>query len=121
MQVFTDHKSLKYIFTQPELNLRQRRWMELVADYDLEIVTFPPTYSITSSREGSSQLSSPPRHLYSIAEERRQSQMQFYSITELEESILTILLDRRGDQAVHFACPPVLLDRGGEEPVHLDS
>ena len=37
MQVFTDHKSLKYIFTQPELNLRQRRWMELVADYDLEI------------------------------------------------------------------------------------
>ena len=37
VQVFTDHKTLKYIFTQPELNLRQRRWMELVADYDLEI------------------------------------------------------------------------------------
>jgi len=37
VQVFTDHKSLKYIITQPELNLRQRRWMELVADYDLEI------------------------------------------------------------------------------------
>jgi len=37
VQVFMDHKSLKYIFTQPELNLRQRRWMELVVDYDLEI------------------------------------------------------------------------------------
>nr|AAC26240.1 contains similarity to reverse transcriptases (PFam: rvt.hmm, score: 116.22) [Arabidopsis thaliana] len=41
VQVFTDHKSLKYIFTQPELNLRQRRWMELVADYDLEIAYHP--------------------------------------------------------------------------------
>ncbi|KAL1199585.1 hypothetical protein V5N11_019527 [Cardamine amara subsp. amara] len=41
VQVFTDHKSLKYIFTQPELNLRQRRWMELVADYDLAIAYHP--------------------------------------------------------------------------------
>jgi len=45
-------------------------------------VTFPPTYSITSRREGSSQLSSPSRHLHSIAEKRRQSQLQFYSIVE---------------------------------------
>ena len=45
-------------------------------------VTFPTTYSITSSREGSSQLSSPSRHLHSIAEKRRQSQLQFYSIEE---------------------------------------
>ncbi|KAF8044781.1 hypothetical protein N665_6845s0001 [Sinapis alba] len=37
VQILTDHKSLKYIFTQPELNLRQRRWMEFVANYDLEI------------------------------------------------------------------------------------
>jgi len=36
-QIFTDHKSLKYIFTQPDLNLRQRRWLELVKDYDLGI------------------------------------------------------------------------------------
>jgi hypothetical protein len=35
--IFTDHKSLKYIFTQPDLNLRQRRWLELIKDYDLEI------------------------------------------------------------------------------------
>ena len=34
VQILTDHKSLKYIFTQPELNLRQRRWIEFVADYD---------------------------------------------------------------------------------------
>jgi hypothetical protein len=35
--IYTDHKSLKYIFTQSELNKRQRRWLELVKDYDLEI------------------------------------------------------------------------------------
>ena len=29
-QIFTDHKSLKYLLTQKELNLRQRRWLELV-------------------------------------------------------------------------------------------
>nr|GEU45864.1 putative reverse transcriptase domain-containing protein [Tanacetum cinerariifolium] len=32
--VFTDHKSLKYIFTQRELNMRQRHWLELLKDYD---------------------------------------------------------------------------------------
>jgi hypothetical protein len=35
--IFTDHKSLKYIFTQKELNLRQRRWLELIKDYDLNL------------------------------------------------------------------------------------
>ncbi|WVZ84506.1 hypothetical protein U9M48_031535 [Paspalum notatum var. saurae] len=35
--IYTDHKSLKYIFTQPELNMRQRRWLELIKDYDLEV------------------------------------------------------------------------------------
>jgi hypothetical protein len=34
-EVYSDHKSLKYIFTQPDLNLRQRRWLELIKDYDL--------------------------------------------------------------------------------------
>ena len=35
--IYTDHKSLKYIFTQPELNMRQRRWLELIKDYNLEV------------------------------------------------------------------------------------
>jgi hypothetical protein len=36
-QVYTYHKSLKYIFTQKDLNFRQRRWLELIKDYGLEI------------------------------------------------------------------------------------
>ena len=35
--VYTDHKSLKYIFTQKELNLRQRRWLELIKGYDMKL------------------------------------------------------------------------------------
>ena len=33
-EVYSDHKSLKYIFTQRDLNMRQRRWMEFLEDYD---------------------------------------------------------------------------------------
>ncbi|KAA0054634.1 pol protein [Cucumis melo var. makuwa] len=41
IQIYTDHKSLKYFFTQKELNMRQRRWLELVKDYDCEILYHP--------------------------------------------------------------------------------
>jgi hypothetical protein len=36
-EIYSDHKSLKYIFTQNDLNLHQRRWLELIKDYDLGI------------------------------------------------------------------------------------
>jgi hypothetical protein len=39
--IYTDHKSLKYIFIQAELNMRQRRWLELIKDYDLEVHYHP--------------------------------------------------------------------------------
>src|SRR5213080_5544806 len=39
--IYTDHKSLKYIFTQSELNMRQRRWLELIKDYNLEVHYHP--------------------------------------------------------------------------------
>ncbi|GJX70266.1 putative reverse transcriptase domain-containing protein [Tanacetum coccineum] len=39
--VFTDHKSLQYILNQKELNLRQRRWIELLSDYDCDIRYHP--------------------------------------------------------------------------------
>lgn len=39
--IYTDHKSLKYIFTKSELNMRQRRWLELIKDYDLEVHYHP--------------------------------------------------------------------------------
>ena len=40
-EVFSDHKSLKYIFTQRDLNMRQRRWMEFLEDYDFTLHYYP--------------------------------------------------------------------------------
>uniref|UniRef100_A0A7N2MWN1 RNA-directed DNA polymerase n=1 Tax=Quercus lobata TaxID=97700 RepID=A0A7N2MWN1_QUELO len=40
-EIYTDHKSLKYFFTQKELNMRQRRWLELIKDYDCSINYHP--------------------------------------------------------------------------------
>ncbi|KAJ9555926.1 hypothetical protein OSB04_010540 [Centaurea solstitialis] len=39
--LFTDHKSLKHIFDQKELNMRQRRWLELLKDYDCDLLYHP--------------------------------------------------------------------------------
>ncbi|WMV32393.1 hypothetical protein MTR67_025778 [Solanum verrucosum] len=40
-EVFTDHRSLQHVFTQKDLNLRQRRWMKLLKDYDMTIQYHP--------------------------------------------------------------------------------
>ena len=40
-KVYSDHKSLKYIFTQWDLNMRQRRWMEFLEDYDFTLHYHP--------------------------------------------------------------------------------
>jgi len=39
--VFSDHKSLKYLFDQKELNMRQRRWLEFLKDYDFQLSYHP--------------------------------------------------------------------------------
>jgi hypothetical protein len=46
--IFTDHQSLKYIFTQKELNMRQRRWLELIKDYDLNIQYHPSKANVVA-------------------------------------------------------------------------
>ena len=48
VEVYTDHQSLKYLFTQPDLNLRQRRWMEFVADYDIRIRYHPGNANVVA-------------------------------------------------------------------------
>jgi len=40
-RVFSNHKSLKYLFDQKELNIVQRRWMEFLKDYDFELLYHP--------------------------------------------------------------------------------
>nr|GFB97070.1 hypothetical protein [Tanacetum cinerariifolium] len=43
-----DHKSLKYIFTHRELNMRQRRWLELLKDYDTNIQYHPGNANVVA-------------------------------------------------------------------------
>jgi hypothetical protein len=65
-KIFIDHKSLKYIFSQKELNLRQRRWLELIKDYDLEIQYHPGKENVVAdalSHKG--QVNSITTHLMS--------------------------------------------------------
>jgi hypothetical protein len=47
-ELYTDHKSLKYIFTQSNLNLRQRRWLELIKDYDFAINYHPGKVNVVA-------------------------------------------------------------------------
>ncbi|GJR85636.1 putative reverse transcriptase domain-containing protein [Tanacetum coccineum] len=47
--VFTDHKSLQHILDQKELNMRQRRWLELLSDYDCEIRYHPGKANVVAN------------------------------------------------------------------------
>ena len=60
-QVFSDHKSLKYLFTQKDLNLRQRRWVEYMEDYDFTLQYHPGKANVVAdalSRKTSGTLAS---------------------------------------------------------------
>ncbi|KAJ9566605.1 hypothetical protein OSB04_002571 [Centaurea solstitialis] len=54
-QIYTHHKSLQYLLNQKELNMRQRRWIELLSDYDCEILYHPGKGNVVAdalSRKG---------------------------------------------------------------------
>ena len=48
-EIYLDHKILKYIFTQPDLNLRQHRCLELIKDYDLGINYHPGKANVVAN------------------------------------------------------------------------
>ncbi|GJR33845.1 putative reverse transcriptase domain-containing protein [Tanacetum coccineum] len=59
--VFTDHKSLQYILNQKELNLRQRRWIELLSDYDCEIRYHPGKATVVADAMSRKEMDKPLR------------------------------------------------------------
>ena len=64
--IYIDHKSLKYLPSQQELNLRQRRWMELIKDYDCVIDYHPGKTNVVAkslSRKSAQTLRALNAHL----------------------------------------------------------
>ncbi|GJR31007.1 putative reverse transcriptase domain-containing protein [Tanacetum coccineum] len=59
--VFTDHKSLQHILDQKELNMRQRRWLELLSDYDCEIRYHPGKANVMADALSRKEQSKPLR------------------------------------------------------------
>nr|GEX28854.1 putative reverse transcriptase domain-containing protein [Tanacetum cinerariifolium] len=73
--VFTDHKSLQYILDQKELNMKQRRWIELLSDYDCEIC-----YHLGKANVIADALSSKEREKPLRKEDLRRMQKQIFEI-----------------------------------------
>ncbi|GJS06521.1 putative reverse transcriptase domain-containing protein [Tanacetum coccineum] len=68
--VYTDHKSLQYILDQKELNMRQRRWIELLSDYDCEIRYHPGKANTDAIKEENVKAKNLGRRIKPIFETR---------------------------------------------------
>ena len=103
-EIFTDHKSLKYIFQQRELNLRQRRWLELLKDYDCTIQYHPGKANVVAdalSRKSSGSLAH-------ISAEKRQLTRELY---KLYDQGLQLEALESGALLAHFRVKSILMDR----------
>ena len=100
-QIFTNHKSLKYLFTQKELNLRQRMWMELLKDYDCIIDYHPGKGNVVAdalSRKSTGSLA----YMQTI---------QLPLMVELRELGVELRMHPSGALFASFQLRPILVDR----------
>ena len=103
-EIFTYHKSLKYIFQEKELNLRQKRWLELLKDNDCTIQYHPGKANVVAdalSRKSSGSLAH-------ISTEKRQLIRGLY---ELYDQGLRLEVLESGALLAHFRVKSVLMDR----------
>ena len=79
-EVYSDHKSLKYIFTQRDLNMRQRRWMEFLEDYDFTLHYHPGKANVVTdalSRKSRGSLASIASREWRMLETVGQFRLQY--------------------------------------------
>ena len=79
-EMYSDHKSLKYIFMQRDLNMRQRRWMEFQEDYDFTLHYHPSKANVVAdelSRKSQGALASIASREWRMLETVRQFGLQY--------------------------------------------
>ncbi|KAL1564196.1 hypothetical protein AAHA92_06571 [Salvia divinorum] len=94
-EIFTDHKSLKYFFEQKDLNMRQRRWLELVKDYDCGINYHPGKANVVAdslSRKDQPQLATFLTQEESLIRELSKMRLEVVRALETVESKIATLV-----------------------------
>jgi hypothetical protein len=109
--IYTDHKSLKYIFTQADLNMRQRRWLELIKGYDLEVHYHPGKANVVAdalSRKAQCNCVTMDSKVATLCDELRKLNMEVISPGTLNYILVEptlheqIVLAQIGDKGVQF-------------------
>ena len=107
--MFSDHKSLKYIFTQQDLNMRQRRWMELLEDYEFTFHYHPGKANVVAdalSRKSREVLASIASQEWWMLETVGQFRLQYDEQAQgtlrslmATPSLLSIVIESQGQDA----------------------
>ena len=108
-EVFSDHKSLKYIFTQRDLNMRQRGWIEYLEDYDFTLQYHPGKENVVAnalSRKSQGVLASVASRQWLMLETVGQFGLQYSERTQgvlgslvATPSLLSRVIESQGQDA----------------------
>jgi hypothetical protein len=104
-ELYIDHKSLKYFFTQKDLNMRQRRWLELIKDYDLTINYTPGKANVVAdalSRKSTCNMLEGRRMPKELQKEVAQIQKDYWegepqNTIEIIEALAEMNMDLKGE------------------------
>ena len=132
-EIFSDHKSLKYLFSQKDLNLRQRRWMEFMEDYDFELHYHPGKANVVAdalSRKSVSSLASVAIREWDMLDVigkfdlhlgESEESATLFTLNAQPTLVSKVIEAQRGDRDVESIC--VKISNGKEEKglnVHSD-
>ncbi|KAL8103706.1 hypothetical protein AgCh_028053 [Apium graveolens] len=90
--IYTDHKSLKYIFTQNDLNMRQRRWLELIKDYDCSINYHPGKANVVADALSRKERLNMVKIAEELARDLERMEIEVRVLNESQEQLYEVTL-----------------------------